>query len=80
MIFAALADHQVEVIADEGIHAKVDPAIWADAVEALTEGLRRGDPADGFEAAIRICGDVLAAHFPPAPSNPNELADRLVVI
>ncbi|MCS6625474.1 TPM domain-containing protein [Roseibacterium beibuensis] len=80
LIFAALADHQVEIVADEGIHARVDPSVWGDAAEALSQGLKRGDPAAGFEAAVGLCGEVLATHFPPRPSNPNEVADRLVVI
>jgi len=80
LIFAAIADHQVEIVADEGIHGKVDQAIWGDAVEALAQGLKRNDPAGGFEAAIAICGDVLAEHFPPSPRDRNELADRLVII
>lgn len=80
LIFAALSDHQVEVIADEGIHARVDQAVWADAASALAAGLKRGDSAGGFESAIQLCGAVLAEHFPPGAKNPNELADRLVLI
>lgn len=80
LIFAAIEDHLVEVIADEGIHAKVDENVWADAAEALVIGLKAGDAAAGYEAAIRLCGDVLAEHFPPSPTDRNELADRLVII
>lgn len=80
LIFAALADHQVEVIADSGIHSRVDQSVWAEAVEALTGGLREDRPAEGFEAAIALVGGVLAEHFPPRPRNPNELDDRLVEI
>lgn len=80
LIFAALSDHQVEIVADQGIHARVEPAIWGDAAEALSQGLKRDDPAAGFEAAVGLCGAVLAKHFPPHPGNPNEVADRLVVI
>lgn len=80
LIFAALADHQVEVIADKGIHARVDQDVWADAVEALTTEMAAGRPADGFEAAIGRVGAVLAEHFPPRPRNPDEIANRLVEI
>ncbi len=80
LIFAALADHQVEVIADEGIHARVDQEVWAEVVDVLTRGLKRGDPATGFVDAVALCGEVLARHFPPAPRNPNEVEDKLVVI
>lgn len=80
LIFAALAEHQVEVIADEGIHSKVDETVWANTVEALSRGLKAGDPVAGFEGAIALCGGVLAEHFPPRPVNRNEVADKLVLI
>lgn len=80
LIFAALGEHQVEIVADKGIHARVDQSVWGDAAEALSQGLKRDDPSAGFEAAIGLCAEVLAQHFPPGATNPNEVADRLVVI
>lgn len=80
LIFAALSDRQVEVIADEGIHGKVDHEVWAQAVDALTRSMRARRPAEGFEAAIALAGGVLAEHFPPRPHNPDELPNRLVEI
>ena len=80
LIFAALADRQVEVIADQGIHTRVDPSVWGDAVEILTVSLQDGRPVEGFEQAIALVGEVLADHFPPRPRNPNEVPDRLVEI
>jgi putative membrane protein len=80
LIFAALADRQVEIIADEGIHAKVDTEVWARAVDSLTAALRAGRPAEGFETAIALTGEVLAAHFPPRANNPDELPNRIVEI
>jgi len=48
---------------------------------ALMEGLKRGQPAAGFAAAIGLCADVLAERFPPKPGdNPNELPDVVVVL
>ncbi|WP_296165906.1 TPM domain-containing protein [uncultured Brevundimonas sp.] len=80
LLFACAADRQVEVIADKGIHSRVEPEVWADAVQALAQGLKAGDPVDGFQTAIGLCGDVLARHFPPRPLNRNEIADKLVVM
>ena len=80
LIFAALSDHGVEVIADEAIHSRVDPDVWADAVAALAAGLKAKDVAGGFDRAIGLCGEVLSQHFPPRPHNPDELPNRLVEI
>ena len=49
-------------------------------VAALTRELRAGRPAEGFEAAVSLCSEVLAVHFPPRPVNRNELPDRLIVL
>ncbi len=80
LIFAALSDHQVEVVADKGIHAIVDRDVWAQAVDALTIAMRAGRPAEGFETAIALTGGVLSEHFPPRKRDPNEVPDRLVEI
>jgi len=80
LIFAALDEQQVELIADEGIYAKVDEDAWAQAVAVLTRELRADRPVEGFAAAIDLCGQVLARHFPPRPDNPNELPDHLILL
>lgn len=80
LIFAAMEDHQVEIVADEAIHSRVDQEVWGRAVGVLVRELRVRRPVEGFEQAIAICGGVLAEHFPPGAANPNEHPDRLVVI
>jgi len=80
LIFAAMGDHQVEVVADRGIHARVPPEVWANAVDDLVGALRERRPVDGFEAAVARVGAVLAAEFPPRPRNPDELPNRLIEI
>jgi putative membrane protein len=80
LIFAALAEHRVEVIADEGIHAAAPKAVWDEVVADLVAGLKRGAIADGFVAAIARAGAILAAHIPPRPDDSNELPDGLTVL
>src|ERR1043166_194637 len=82
LIFAAVAERYVEVIADGGINAKVTQEVWDQAVAALIAGIKDGRPGDGFVAAIGQCGAVLAEHFPAAPGtvNPDEIQDKLVEI
>jgi putative membrane protein len=68
-------------VADEGIAEQVEPATWDRAMAALTAGLKRGEPAAGFTAAIGLCAEVLAERFPPRDGdNPNELSDAVVVL
>jgi putative membrane protein len=80
LIFASLAEHYAEVVADAGINAKVTPEVWDKAVAALIDGMRRDQPGDGFVAAVTLCGEVLAEHFPPGALNRDELPNKLVEI
>ncbi len=80
MIFCALEERFVEVIADEGIHGKVDAGFWDTTVAALLGHIRSGDLTTGFETAVDTCGAALASHFPPEGDNPNELPDVLIEI
>ena len=82
LIFAAVAERYVEIIADAGINAKVSQDVWDAAIASLVSAIKAGRPGDGFVAAIEQCGAVLAQHFPVEPGsvNPDELPDRLVEI
>ena len=80
MIFCALEEHFVDVIADAGIYAKVDKDLWNETVAVLLTHVKNGDLTSGFEAAVEKCGEALAKHFPPGEDNPNELPDVLIEI
>lgn len=80
LILASAEERHAEIVADEGIYAKVSPEVWAGALEALIARMKEGDAAGGFEEAVRLCGEVLAQHFPPTAENPNELPDTVMVI
>jgi putative membrane protein len=80
LIFASIAERYVEIVADAGIDSKVPQEVWDNAVAALIQAIKAGEPAEGFLNAIKICGDVLAEHFPPGKINLNELPDKLIVI
>lgn len=80
LIFISVAERYAVVIADDGIYKKVPPVIWDDAVDKLTSEIALELPADGLVAAIQICGDVLAEHFPPDSADNNELPNHLIVL
>ena len=80
LIFVSLTERYARIIAGPEIAARVPQARWQEAVDALIAHTRNGRVADGFIAAIQMCGNELAKHFPPADLNRNELPDRLYVI
>ena len=80
LIFVSLGERMAEIIADEGIAAKLEPGAWAPAMQALTEGLKQGRPVEGFTRAIDLCAVILARFPADAADNPNELPDAVVVL
>lgn len=80
LIFAAMADHEVEVIADTGIYSKTTPEFWGSTVSVMIKHIKQGDPITGMEEAIAMCGKALAEQFPPRHDDVNEVPDHLVVL
>jgi putative membrane protein len=58
----------------------VKPEVWDEAVELLIDAVGDGRTADGFIAAVDLCGAVLAENFPPGALNRNELPDKVIEI
>lgn len=81
LLFVALLERRVVVLADEGIDRVLDPGeSWHQVVELAAGGLRAGRAVEGLEAAVRRCGEILARHLPAAATNPDEIPNRLVVL
>ena len=51
LIFVSVAEHYVEIIADQGIDALVPPGTWDKAVADFVGQVRAGHIAEGFLAA-----------------------------
>jgi putative membrane protein len=80
LIFVSLSERYARIIADDGIAARVPPAQWQAAIDALIAHMRDGRIADGFIAAIALCGNELAAHFPRTDASRDQLPDRIYLI
>jgi putative membrane protein len=78
LLYVSLREHRADIVADEAIAAKVAPEVWGDAMAALIDLVRKGQPGEGMAEAVRQMGVVLAEHFPRGSENPNELPDRLI--
>ena len=77
LIYASMADRRVELVAHAAIHKAVGEGPWQAAVTAVSDGMKTGKQADGFVKAIAICGDALAAHFPPDGPPKNRLPNTI---
>ena len=79
LIYLAMAEHHAEIVADAGILARIGPERWNAALGCLIGALRRGEIEAGLVGAVEQVGAILAAEFPPGPSDPNELPNRVIV-
>ena len=80
LIFVSLAERYARVVADDGIAAKVPQRQWQAAVDALIAHMKDGRIADGFIAAIELCGNELAAHFPRTATSRDELPNKIYLV
>ncbi len=78
LFFVYVAEHYVEIIADEGVAGDVDNALWQAVVDEFVLRVRAGQVVEGFLFAIDECGKQLIEHFPAGQGNVNELPDHLV--
>jgi putative membrane protein len=80
LIFVSLAERYARIVADDGIASRVPKAEWQGAIDAMVAHMSSGRIADGFIAAIDVCGTVLAKNFPRSETSRDELPDRIYVI
>lgn len=80
LVYILMAEHQLEIVADRGIHAKVGEAVWQDIVAATTARFRQGEYEQGLLQAIEAISEQLQRHFPAVADDANELPDRPLVL
>jgi uncharacterized membrane protein len=80
LIYLLLADHDVEIVADRGIDAKVGTAGWEMICKVMETDFKAGNFTGGVIKGIQAVSRQLAAHFPKHGKGPNELPDKPVVI
>ncbi len=79
LVYVLMADRDVEIVADRGIHARVGEAMWQHVCEAMEAAFRDGRYEEGALAGIEAVSSLLAKAFPRS-SGSSELPNRPVVI
>jgi uncharacterized membrane protein len=80
LIYVLLADRRVEIVADRGIDARVQPSDWEAVCRMMEQEFRESRYEAGALAGIDAVSELLARHFPGAGKRPNELEDRPALI
>ena len=80
LIYVLLADRAVEIVADRGIHARVDAATWESICRQIEQAFLQGDYPGGMVKGIESVTQVLCQHFPTQGPRKNELPDTPVML
>jgi uncharacterized membrane protein len=79
LVYVLLADRDVEIVADRGIHRHVGEAAWQRVCETMEAAFRAGRYEQGALAGIEAISALLAGAFPRG-GGADELPNRPVVI
>jgi uncharacterized membrane protein YgcG len=81
LIYVLLADRKVEIVADRGIDARVEPGAWQAICDAIDVHFHKGEYEAGAISGVTAVSRLLEAHFPAGPAGSrNELGDRPVML
>jgi uncharacterized membrane protein len=80
LIYLLLADRDVEIVADRGIHVKLGKEVWEAICREMETAFREGKFEEGVLAGIHAVGEHLSRHFPARSGKANEMPDSPVVL
>lgn len=80
LIYLLLADRDVEIVADRGVHTKLGQVVWEAVCQEMEAAFRQGKFEEGVIAGIRSVGKHLAQNYPHHGSKTNELPDSPVLM
>lgn len=86
LIYLLMADHDVEIVADRGVNARIEEAEWAKICREMEAHFRSGAFETGLLAGIQAVATHLRRHYPrsagtaTATATANEMPDRPVLL
>lgn len=80
LIYVLLADHAVEIVADRGIHSKVDTSAWDVICHEIESQFALHQYRVGALAGIEMMSQLLQRHSPMASPSDNEIPDEPVLV
>jgi len=80
LIYLLLADRDVEIVADRGIHAKAGAQEWGKICRKMESAFKQANYEGGVISGIQAVTQHLTKHFPASRAGQNELPDKPVVL
>jgi len=80
LIYLLMADHDVEIVADRAIAARVPQAEWDAVCRDMESHFRAGRFAEGAESGIAGIGRLLGKHFPGRRGDRDEQPNQPVLL
>lgn len=81
LIYLLLADRDVEIVADRGIHVKVGETVWAGICQDMERQFRAGNFESGVIDGLAAVTAQLQLHFPASnKQNPNEISNAPIIL
>lgn len=80
LVYLLLADHDVEIVADRGIDARVGAQAWEAICKAMEEAFRARRFTEGLVDGVAAISTLLAQHSPRGAAERNELSDQPIIL
>jgi uncharacterized membrane protein len=80
LIYVLMADRVVEIIADRGIAARIQPGEWQAVCRQMEHHYRTGRFREGSLVGVLGVSALLGRHFPGKPAGDNELPSAPVLL
>jgi putative membrane protein len=78
LIFILFSEKKFHIVADEGIHTKVQEGTWDGIAAVMSSHFTKGNFRSGIIEAVTSVGDILSNHFPRKAGDTNELSNDVV--
>jgi uncharacterized membrane protein len=81
LIYVLLADRDVEIVADRGVHARVGDGAWNAICRDMEGAFAERRFGEGLASGVAQVNALLEAHFPgDGRPGPNELANKPLLL
>ena len=80
LIYLLLADHDVEIVADRGIHERVGTTAWEEICRVMEGEFRQGRFEEAVIAGIKRVGELLAREYPAKAGDRDELSNDAAIL